>query len=56
MPEVLNLAAYRFLALDDLPRLRARLLQHASELSIRGTVILAPEGINLCLAGAPPAA
>lgn len=56
MPEVLNLAAYRFVALDDLPRLRACLFQRASELSIAGTVILAPEGINLCLAGAPAAA
>jgi UPF0176 protein len=42
--------------LDDLPRLRAWLLQQASELSMRGTVILASEGINLCLAGAPAAA
>jgi UPF0176 protein len=56
MSEVLNLAAYRFVALDDLPHLRARLLQHASALSLRGTVILAPEGINLCVAGAPAAA
>ena len=56
MPDVLNLAAYRFVALNDLPHLRARLFQHASELSVRGTVILAPEGINLCLAGAPAGA
>jgi UPF0176 protein len=56
MSEVLNLAAYRFVELDDLPQLRARLFRDASELSLRGTVILAPEGINLCIAGAPTAA
>jgi UPF0176 protein len=56
MSELLNLAAYRFVALDDLPRLRAWLLQLASALSMKGTVILSPEGINLCLAGAPAAA
>ena len=50
-PEVLNVSAYRFVALDDLPALRARLLARADALGLKGTVLLAPEGINLVLAG-----
>jgi len=53
---VLNLAAYRFVGLDDLPALRERVRERAGALALRGTVLLAPEGINLFLAGAPDAA
>ncbi|MFA5912092.1 MAG: sulfurtransferase [Burkholderiales bacterium] len=49
---VLNIAAYRFVALDDLPQLRARLKTRAAELRLKGTVLIAAEGINLFLAGA----
>ena len=50
---VLNLAAYRFAPLaGDLKPLRARLLERGRELRLRGTVLLAPEGINLFIAGA----
>jgi len=50
---VLNLAAYRFAPLTgDLKPLRARLLERGRELRLRGTVLLAPEGINLFIAGA----
>ncbi len=55
MPPVLNIAAYRFVDLDDLPALRQRLQASASLAALKGTVLLAPEGINLCLAGAPAA-
>jgi len=48
---ILNLAAYRFVALDDLPALRERVLERATALALKGTVLLAPEGINLFLAG-----
>ena len=48
---VLNVAAYRFVALDDLPALRAQLLRTAEAAALKGTVLLAPEGINLFLAG-----
>ncbi|MDE2315876.1 MAG: sulfurtransferase, partial [Xanthomonadaceae bacterium] len=48
---VVNLSAYRFVALDNLPVLRERLLERASALALKGTVLLAPEGINLFLAG-----
>ena len=48
---ILNLAAYRFVALDDLPSLRERLWLSATAAQLRGTVLLAAEGINFCLAG-----
>jgi UPF0176 protein len=48
---ILNIAAYRFVALDDLPALQARLRDAAEARGLRGTVLLAPEGINLFLAG-----
>src|SRR5437667_1173203 len=49
---VLNVAAYRFVELDELPALRERLLAGASAEGLRGTILLAREGINLFLAGA----
>jgi UPF0176 protein len=55
MPTFLNIAAYRFVQLADLPALRERLLAQAAHLQLRGTILLAEEGINLFLAGAPEA-
>lgn len=46
----LNIAAYRFVSLDNLPQLRERLLAEANRLQLYGTILLAPEGINLFLA------
>ena len=51
--DILNLAGYRFVALDDLSGLRQRLFDQAEVAELKGTVLLAPEGINLCLAGPP---
>lgn len=48
---VTNIAAYLFVSLDDLSSLRERLLARALALSLKGTVLLAEEGINLFLAG-----
>jgi UPF0176 protein len=53
---VLNLSAYRFVALDDLPLRRERVFESARAAGLRGTVLLAEEGINLFVAGAPEAA
>jgi UPF0176 protein len=47
----LNIATYRFVPLDDLPALRQRLFNAAQAVGIKGTVLLAEEGLNLCLAG-----
>lgn len=49
---MLNIAAYRFVALDDLPQLRAAFRARAEALGLKGTILVAPEGINLFLAGA----
>ena len=54
MSAVLNVSGYRFAALDALPARRAALLLAARDRGLRGTVLLAEEGINLVLAGAAP--
>jgi len=51
MTSVVNIAAYKFVSLDSLPELRARLLALAGEGALKGTILLAEEGINLFLAG-----
>src|SRR5690606_29067281 len=48
---IVNIASYRFVGLDDLPSLRERIRSAALENRLLGTVLLAPEGINLFLAG-----
>jgi UPF0176 protein len=49
---ILNIAAYRFAALDHLPQLRTAFKTRCEELALKGTILLAAEGINLFLAGA----
>ncbi len=51
MTSVVNIAAYKFVPLDDLPGLRAHLLGQAGDAALKGTILLAEEGINLFLAG-----
>ena len=51
MNAVLNISAYKFVPLPDATVLRERLLAIAVELSLKGTILLAEEGINLFLAG-----
>jgi UPF0176 protein len=48
---IVNISAYKFVSLDDLPTLRERLLARCEALALKGTILLAPEGINLFLAG-----
>jgi len=48
---IVNISAYKFIGLDDLPALRERLFSCCEALALRGTILLAPEGINLFLAG-----
>lgn len=51
MSSIVNIAAYKFVPLDDLPALRAEMLSRAQNADLKGTVLLAEEGINLFLAG-----
>lgn len=53
MLSVLNIAGYRFVTLDDPAALRESLLALARVCGLRGTILLAAEGINFCLAGEP---
>ncbi|WP_158880810.1 sulfurtransferase [Rhodanobacter sp. L36] len=46
-----NISAYKFISLDELPALRERVLERCTKLALKGTILLAPEGINLFLAG-----
>ncbi|MDO5505720.1 MAG: sulfurtransferase [Pseudoxanthomonas suwonensis] len=48
---ILNIAAYHFVPVDDRDALAAVLEQAAQARGLRGTVLIAPEGINLFLAG-----
>ena len=51
MSSVLNISAYRFVVLDDANELRVQIQQQAAARALKGTVLLAQEGINLFLAG-----
>ena len=48
---VLNLAAYRFVAIDDVANLVLSLRERLEAVDLRGSVLVAPEGINMFLAG-----
>lgn len=52
---VLNISAYLFTELKDTAALREGCHGQASALSLKGTVLIAEEGINLFLAGPPQA-
>ncbi len=49
----LNLAAYKFVALDRLPERRLEIQRACKAAGLKGTVLLSPEGINLFVAGEP---
>jgi RluA family pseudouridine synthase len=51
MNGILNIAAYKFVALGELRMLRARLLGLCRAWELKGTILLSPEGINLFVAG-----
>ncbi|MEM1178446.1 MAG: sulfurtransferase [Acidobacteriota bacterium] len=48
---ITNIAAYKFVHLDDLPELRERLRRRCRDLGLKGTILLATEGLNLFVAG-----
>ncbi|MEK7952515.1 sulfurtransferase [Luteolibacter soli] len=51
MPAVTNISCYRFACMDGLKALRERLIGFCKERLLKGTILLAPEGINLFIAG-----
>ena len=48
---VANLAAYKFVTLDDLPSRQTQLREICNRLQLMGTILLSTEGINMFLAG-----
>lgn len=52
---ILNIAAYHFVAIDDPQALADALLARAQAADLRGTLLVAPEGLNVFLAGQAPA-
>lgn len=51
MAAFINISAYKFTPLENLPALRERILSAATAHGLKGTVLLSPEGINLFVAG-----
>ncbi|MFO0864156.1 MAG: sulfurtransferase [Gemmataceae bacterium] len=51
MHAIRNIAGYKFSALDNLKALRERLAERCKFWKLKGTILLAPEGINLFVAG-----
>lgn len=48
---VVNISGYQFIALADLATLKPALISCCEALDLKGTILLAPEGINVFLAG-----
>lgn len=46
-----NIAAYKFVSLDDTERMRPQFQALCKQLHLKGTILLTPEGINLFLSG-----
>ena len=46
-----NIAAYKFVAIEERDAMRTSLRQRCLQLDLKGTILLAPEGINLFMAG-----
>ena len=54
-PEVVVCALYKFVRLDDYVELRQSVLDQLNALGLRGTILLAREGINGTIAGSQSA-
>ena len=52
LPQIINIAAYKFVTFDDTVAQRPRFQRLCADLGLKGTILLSPEGINLFLAGA----
>lgn len=51
LQEIINVSGYRFVELEQLTTLQASMLADFKEIGIKGTILLADEGINAALAG-----
>jgi len=51
MKPILNIAAYLFVSLDELPELKTKMLVECNSRHLKGWFLLTGEGINLFLAG-----
>ena len=49
--EFINIAAYKFVAFEQLEERRQTHRRVVEELGLKGTILLSPEGINLFIAG-----
>ena len=49
--QIIVSAFYKFVLLDNLPAIQNRLLQYCNDSQVKGTILLAPEGINGTIAG-----
>ena len=54
MGPITNLAGYRFTPMKELETWKSALLSRCRELGLKGSILLAPEGINFFLAGPRP--
>jgi len=54
MDPILNVSAYRFVPVQDTAALQASVLARAQTAGLKGTVLIAQEGLNLALAGPAP--
>lgn len=52
---MINVAFYKFTPLAELPELRARVRERLQAIGVKGSVLLAPEGVNAMLSGEPEA-
>jgi UPF0176 protein len=48
---IINIAAYKFISIDNTAAEKPRFLDQCNALALKGTILLTPEGINLFLAG-----
>ncbi len=51
MSLIQNIAAYRFIHLDDVDAVAVRVKSLCENLALKGTILVSPEGINIFLAG-----
>lgn len=49
--QIVNISAYKFVTLDDIETLRPAMRERCEAAGLKGTILLAPEGINMFLAG-----